>query len=186
MKKINSKCETLLREGVKVTGNFKKALCYIEESLTPDEYKDIDQFTTWLDDNARTFGWNLKSVWAEWIAEMLPKGDEKQGNLQAIMKEMDNLSRQEVQTIKDYADGLMSLNGSKSLFVNNPEDLMVGDEKEIESKRDGHYTIKILKVNRKKVLAQILKVISIGTRLSTSGWEVGMRLTVPKTMLKVD
>lgn len=58
-----------LRDGVSTVG-YENALNYIEEGLTVEEHKDIEAFMEWVLNNNRTFGWNLKEVWAEWIKEI--------------------------------------------------------------------------------------------------------------------
>lgn len=69
-KKISAKLETLIREGVKMSGSYKpeEAMLYIEESLTLAEFIQVEAFLQWTTDNSRTFGWDLPEVYADFVA----------------------------------------------------------------------------------------------------------------------
>jgi len=59
--------ELLLCSGAKTCGlNPVEILCYIEESVTSDEYEAIQKFLKWLVSNKKTYGRNIQSVWEEW------------------------------------------------------------------------------------------------------------------------
>ena len=60
--------EVKLHEGVKETGSYNPddVMFTIEESLTGEEYDQIEGFLHWVHDNGRTFGHNLPEVWDEW------------------------------------------------------------------------------------------------------------------------
>ena len=51
-----SKLWTMIFNAMKTTGNSKDALSYIEESLTGNEYYELEHFFDWLDSNGLTIG----------------------------------------------------------------------------------------------------------------------------------
>lgn len=67
---LSDKLATLLRQGVKRSGSFQwqNVLVGIEEEMTGDEYDQSKAFLQWLVKNKRTFGWNIKEVYAEFTS----------------------------------------------------------------------------------------------------------------------
>lgn len=65
---LSSILELLLIEGVKSCGSFnpQDVLNVVGENLTLQEHGNAYRFLQWIVDNKRTFGYNIKSVWAEW------------------------------------------------------------------------------------------------------------------------
>ena len=70
------KLNTLILNGLSVTGNFNDALNYIEEGLTSQEYDDVKNFFAWLDKEGKTIGHgNIDAQWADFLASgMKSKG----------------------------------------------------------------------------------------------------------------
>jgi hypothetical protein len=65
--KLTAKVGNLLRQAVSTSGSYDvdENVWQIEESLTPKEYTDVTKFFEWLLANGKTFGRNVKDVWAE-------------------------------------------------------------------------------------------------------------------------
>lgn len=63
--------QSRLLDATKTCGSYKPAdvLCYIGESLTIDESKELEKFLKWLKANKRTFGWNLPEVVADYLKD---------------------------------------------------------------------------------------------------------------------
>ena len=66
--RINPKVKELLRQAAKTLGTYEneQVLGYIEESLTIEEYEEVNEFLTWLNKGQKTYGHNLAEVWDEW------------------------------------------------------------------------------------------------------------------------
>jgi len=54
--KKDSKLWTMIFNAIKTTGDYKESLSYIEESLTQEEYYELDHFFDWLESNELTIG----------------------------------------------------------------------------------------------------------------------------------
>ena len=65
IKNIPQKLGVLLRQSVNISGCYDadENICYLEESLTLDEYASVYAFFIWLEENNKTFGQNVIDVW---------------------------------------------------------------------------------------------------------------------------
>lgn len=68
-KKLSNKLATVLHDGAGAVGTFdpNEVLSYVMENLTQSEYDIAKGFLTWVYDNDKTFGWNIKEVYQEYI-----------------------------------------------------------------------------------------------------------------------
>jgi hypothetical protein len=71
-KKLTAGVSNLLRTAVQTSGSYDvdENIWQIEECLTPKQYSDCSLFFKWLTDNNKTFGRNVKDVWATFAAEV--------------------------------------------------------------------------------------------------------------------
>jgi hypothetical protein len=68
---MNEKLKTLIMQATKQTGSYEpaKALPYVEEELTPEEYDQAQDFLYFVTQNNLTFGHgNFDLVWDQWQA----------------------------------------------------------------------------------------------------------------------
>ncbi len=69
--KIPATLETLLPIACKMVGSFDtdECLMYMEENLTKHESAIATDFLNWLNENEKTFGHNLNTVFNEFIED---------------------------------------------------------------------------------------------------------------------
>jgi len=103
--------------------------------------------------------------------------------LATIIKGMESLNSKQLQSVESYAKGLIDKFHNTG-YHQDDNDLKVVDEKEIGDPRNGHYKVKIMKINRKKAHCSISTILSRGSRPSTKSYTEGMLLIVPLTLLK--
>lgn len=65
---LSARLSLFLTMGCKNAGSFEpeKALIFVEEQMTRDEFDAARDFLTWVVANGRTFGHNLPEVWREY------------------------------------------------------------------------------------------------------------------------
>ena len=69
MIEINDKIETLLIMAAKNNGLDPAAImCEIEEQLNSDEAHACEEFLKWLVKKKKTYGYNIRKIWAQWLA----------------------------------------------------------------------------------------------------------------------
>lgn len=71
---------TLVLEGMKMAGSIDAAevLTYIEEQLTPTEFREVEQFCKWLRKNSLTVGHGTISLrWEEFKSKRTPASQEE-------------------------------------------------------------------------------------------------------------
>lgn len=66
---LSDRTELLIRQAVKHTGTYDPNECLftVEEEMTLDEYDTAEAFLRWIHDGDRTFGHNIREVFAEWV-----------------------------------------------------------------------------------------------------------------------
>jgi hypothetical protein len=71
---------TLVLEGMKMAGSTDAAevLTYIEESLTPPQFREVENFCKWLQKNSLTVGHGTISLrWDEFKSKRAPAGQDE-------------------------------------------------------------------------------------------------------------
>ena len=107
-------------------------------------------------------------------------------NVPEIMTSMETLNVNELDKIKNYAEGLINKHWSKrDAYHYNPCNVNVGDKTMIGDNRDGKFEIKIIKIRRKTVLGEVVSRVSYGTRPSMNRMKIGDQIKVPFSLLKV-
>ena len=69
MGEIRNQVFEYMRDAVKTEGSYNpdKILYLFEEKLTNAEFFVCEKFLSWVHENKKTFGSNIKEVFADWI-----------------------------------------------------------------------------------------------------------------------
>jgi len=102
--------------------------------------------------------------------------------LNIILKELEKLNWNDLDTVKRYADGLLDKKAGlndRSMYSNEP---VIGQTYKIGNSKCGIYEVKVLKNKRVKSVCIVVNFVSSGTMRRQ--FETGATINVPFEMFK--